>query len=99
MHHKLAVLCIASAIFGASTAFASEPAHNPSPPSVVDTRAPSAQSPSAPQAATHADKARYAAKEAASPNAKDYKGGDDVVVIGASTTAVVLAVVLLVVLL
>ncbi len=44
-----------------------------------------------------ADQERYAAREAASPNAKDYKGGD-VIVIGATTLAVVLLVVLIVIL-
>jgi hypothetical protein len=43
------------------------------------------------------DKSRYAAREAASPQAKDYRGGDTVV-IGASTAAVILAVILILVL-
>ena len=44
-----------------------------------------------------ADEARYAAREAASPDAKKYRGGD-VIVIGASTLAVILIVVLIIVL-
>lgn len=44
------------------------------------------------------DAARYAAKEANSPDAKNYRGGDTVV-IGATAATVILAVVLLVVLL
>lgn len=43
------------------------------------------------------DKSRYAAREAASPQAQSYRGGDTVV-IGASTAAVILAVVLILVL-
>ncbi|MET0413453.1 MAG: hypothetical protein ABW217_19245 [Polyangiaceae bacterium] len=43
------------------------------------------------------DKSRYAAREAASPQAQDYRGGDTIV-IGASTAAVILAVVLILVL-
>ncbi len=50
--------------------------------------------------ATSAERSRYAAREAASPEAKQYRGGADVVIISASALAViVLAVVLLVVLL
>jgi hypothetical protein len=47
---------------------------------------------------TTSDDARYAALDAASPDAKDYRAGDTIV-IGASAGAVILAVVLLVVLL
>lgn len=43
------------------------------------------------------DKSRYAAREAASPQAQNYRGGDTIV-IGASTAAVILAVVLILVL-
>lgn len=43
------------------------------------------------------DKSRYAAREAASPQAQAYRGGDTIV-IGASTAAVILAVVLILVL-
>jgi len=55
--------------------------------------------PSNPRSVTSADREKYAAREAASPDAKKYKGGDDVVIIGASTVAIVLGIVLLVVLL
>lgn len=44
-----------------------------------------------------ADRARYAAKEAQSGEAKDYRGGDTVV-IGASAATAILAVILLLVL-
>jgi hypothetical protein len=43
--------------------------------------------------------ARYSARQTASPQAKNYQGGDATIVIGASTLTVILAVVLLVVLL
>jgi hypothetical protein len=43
------------------------------------------------------DRARYAAKEAQSGNAKDYRGGDTVVV-GASAATAILAVILILVL-
>jgi hypothetical protein len=49
--------------------------------------------------ATGVERSRYAAREAASPEARQYRGGDDVVIISASALAVVLAVVLLIVLL
>jgi hypothetical protein len=55
--------------------------------------------PSTPKAASASERASYAAREAASPDAKNYKGGDEVVIIGASTTALILGIVLLVVLL
>jgi hypothetical protein len=45
-----------------------------------------------------ADQKRYAAREVASPDAKNFKGGD-VIVIGASAVAVVLLVVLVIILL
>jgi hypothetical protein len=48
--------------------------------------------------ATRADRSRYAAREAASPEAKQYKGGDDVVIIGSSAVVLVLLVVLIIVL-
>jgi hypothetical protein len=47
--------------------------------------------------ATQDDRARYAAKEAKSGEAKDYRGGDTVV-IGASAATAILAVLLLIVL-
>lgn len=44
-----------------------------------------------------ADQQRYAAREVASPNAKNFKGGDSVV-IGASALAVILLVVVVIIL-
>ena len=44
-----------------------------------------------------ADRARYAAKEAQSGEAKDYRGGDSIV-IGASAATAILAVILILVL-
>ena len=81
-------------------AFAAEPA-DPSAqvaPAVTPGEAPRSVARRA-KPATSAERERYAAREAASPGAKRYRGGDDVVVVGASTLTVVLAVVLLVVLL
>jgi hypothetical protein len=46
---------------------------------------------------THGEDQRYAAREAASPEAKKYRGGD-VVVISASAVAIVLLVVLILIL-
>jgi len=57
-----------------------------------------ANAPAAPRPASSADRAKYAAREAASPEAQAYEGGN-VIVIGASTATVILAVILLVVLL
>ena len=61
-------------------------------------RAQPATSATAPKSSNAPDRDRYAAKEASSPNAKNYRGGDTLV-IGASAVAAILAVVLLVVLL
>jgi hypothetical protein len=75
----------------------------------VDRSSVQASAPAAPRASDKAaaattpvksatdDKSRYAAREAASPQAQSYRGGDTVV-IGASTAAVILAVVLILVL-
>jgi hypothetical protein len=63
----------------------SQPAH------ALKTTAPS------PNKAVQNDRARYAAKEAKSGEAKDYRGGDTVV-IGASAATAILAVLLLVIL-
>ena len=49
------------------------------------------------QDAKQADRARYAAKEAQSGDAKDYRGGDSIV-IGASAATAILAVILILVL-
>jgi hypothetical protein len=62
------------------------------------TPAAKANAESSPRAkSAEADKSRYSAREAASPEAQAYRGGD-VIVIGASTAAVILAVVLILVL-
>jgi hypothetical protein len=52
-----------------------------------------------PRPISSADRARYAAREAASPGAKRYQGGGAVIIISASALAVILLVVLLIVLL
>jgi len=61
---------------------------------------PSMSAPVAPKASKTSadDRARYAARDAASPGAKNYRGGDTVV-IGTTAVVAILAVVLLVVLL
>jgi hypothetical protein len=82
-----------------SPAHAETATHAPSSTARAADPANRANAPSAPRAATDSDRAGYAAREAASPNAQKYKGGDDVVIIGAGTTALILGIVLLVVLL
>jgi hypothetical protein len=85
----LLALCLASLLSAAT--FATIPAG-------ASTSA-SAHAEGAPAPGTQPEILRYRAREAASPNAKNYEGGDRVVVIGATTATIVLAVVLLVVLL
>jgi hypothetical protein len=70
-------------------AMASQPVLQAAPTQRGDTTAQSA--------AAQSDRARYAAKEATSTDAKDYRGGDTVV-IGASAATAILAVILLIVL-
>lgn len=48
---------------------------------------------------TPADVLRYRVRQEASPNAREFRGGQEVVVVSAGTVALVLAIVLLVVLL
>ena len=71
----------------------------PSNPKAVDPTSDKPNAATAPRTASSADRSRFAAKEAASPGAKNYKGGDDVVIISAGTTALILGIVLLVILL
>ena len=52
-----------------------------------------------PRPISSADRARYAEREAASPGAKRYQGGDAVIVISATALAVILLVVILLVVL
>ena len=75
---------------------------SPTPAAKTEQVRASAQSPAQPKVAkaTQAakdDKSRYAAREAASPDAQNYRGGDTVV-IGASTATAILAIILLIVL-
>lgn len=74
---------------GAPRAEAPSAAHAPATTRVLPQRA---------ALATRTDRSRYAAREAASPEAKQYRGGDDVVIIGGSALALVLAIVLIIVL-
>jgi hypothetical protein len=114
MHnYSIAALCALLATSGLSGwAAAANPTSSPQPateivgsnqgrtvPRRVNPTADLASAPSAPRVASRAERANYAAREAASPDAKNYKGGDDVIVIGAGTTALILGIVLLVVLL
>jgi hypothetical protein len=68
-----------------------------STPAAVRTSDKAATVKTTPVKAATDDKSRYAAREAASPQAQSYRGGDTIV-IGASTAAVILAVVLILVL-
>lgn len=88
-----------------SISHAATPENVPQVRSSVQASAPAAQRASnkstvgttTPVSSATDDKSRYAAREAASPQAQDYRGGDTIV-IGASTAAVILAVVLILVL-
>lgn len=64
---------------------------------VTSQRAESQTATTSPQDAKQADRARYAAKEAKSGDAKDYRGGDTVV-IGATAATAILAVLLVLIL-
>jgi hypothetical protein len=55
--------------------------------------------PSGTVAGSRAEDQRYAAREAASPNAKQYKGGDVVVITASAAAVVLLAVILIIILL
>jgi hypothetical protein len=90
----LTVLLVAAPAFAVEARPVAEPA-----PTTAGTTAPEHRAPPARARATVSERSRYAAREAASPEARQYRGGDDVVIISASALAVVLAVVLLVVLL
>lgn len=68
------------------------------PVPVLQAPAPTRVMPGRATPATRADRSRYAAREAASPAAKQYKGGGDVVIIGSSAVVLVLLVVLIIVL-
>src|SRR2546430_1618641 len=107
LRKSAAAFCLMSIVVGATPAFAEG---NQTSPPRVENVAPSNQRPTskaaetqattpgsssaAPMPASSADRMSYATREAASPDAKNYKGGDAVVVIGASTATVILAVVL-----
>jgi hypothetical protein len=99
---QLHALIIATGLCVPSLALAAAPADQGQRP--VAAHVTSSQQAHAPQAtvssqnkAAQDDRARYAAKEAKSGEAKDYRGGDTVV-IGASAATAILAVLLLIVL-
>ena len=82
---------------GAAPVFA-EPAADPAKPAIAGAaRASDGAAPARRAPGTSEDIARYSERQAASPQAKQYEGGDTIV-IGATTATVVLAVVLLIVL-
>jgi hypothetical protein len=68
-------------------------------PLAAQTSAPRAERSPLGARATPAERSRYAAREAASPEARQYRGGSAVIIISAGALALVLAIVLLVVLL
>lgn len=100
MRH-LHALIIATGLCVPSLALAAAPADHGQRPvtaQVTSSQAAHAQPATATsQNAVQNDRARYAAKEAKSGEAKDYRGGDTVV-IGASAATAILAVILLIVL-
>lgn len=90
----LALSCPTTALANEPAAPLSELAEHPPPAEVTLGPAPGEERP----ATSARDESRYAEREAASPESKEYRGGDTVV-IGATTATIVLAIVLLVVLL
>jgi hypothetical protein len=92
---------IATFMFAFALAFAPLCASAKEPGSVGDSVAVQttpAAAENVPRVGSSADEARYAAREAASPGAKNYNGGDAVIVISASAAVLILAIVLIVVL-
>ena len=88
-------LCVPSLALAATP---SDVSQRPAAARVVDTQAVTSAHAEPQSAANHkADRDRYAAKEAQSGDAKDYRGGDSVV-IGASAATAILAVILILVL-
>lgn len=83
----------------ATPAFATErdPVRSESAPA-LHAAAPTQVLPGRAAPASRTDRSRYAAREAASPEAKQYRGGGDVVIIGSSAVVIVLLVVLIIVL-
>lgn len=99
---QLHALIIATGLCVPSLALAAAPAEQGQRPVAAHVSssqpAPAVQATATPQnKAAQTDRARYAAKEAQSGEAKDYRGGDTVV-IGASAATAILAVILLIVL-
>jgi len=96
------VALLALSLYAAPTLAADDVGTQPSKAAPrVEARAPAstATTPARPAAGTPEDIQRYSERQAASPDAKKYEGGDSTVVIGASTATIILAVVLLIVLL
>jgi hypothetical protein len=94
---RIVILILFCVLAGETQALAAPVAPPSRAPAAAQTTAPPRATPAP---ASSAERARYAARDAASPGAKNFRGGDDVVIgIGATTATVVLAVILLVVLL
>jgi hypothetical protein len=93
-------LAVSSAAPLSAAAAAPSASVDPAPQSAgrsVERGAPILPAPaSTPRAASSAERASYAAREVASPDAQRYKGGSEVVVVSAGTVALVLAIVALV---
>ena len=92
-----ASLSLCPVVAMAGTSATSAPAAHAVAVPATATHAATKHAPSAPKASAD-DRARYAARDEASPKAKNYRGGDTVV-IGTTAVVAILAVVLLVVLL
>ena len=99
MRNLYALVLGASVSLAPAVSFASVTSHETATHRQSTTlAAPSAASESTGAKASSDDLARYAARDAASPDAKNYRGGDTVV-IGATAATAILAVLLLVILL
>lgn len=97
---QLHALIIGTSLALPSLALAAPPEQSQRPVAATASQsvAPQAAATGEREQARHADRARYAEKEAQAGDAQDYRGGDTVV-IGASAATAILAVLLLIVLL
>lgn len=93
----LALICMALSLTTAP-AFAGTNTQSPEARSATTQTSPNVARSRAPKPGSTAEMKRYQARQDASPNAKEFRGGD-VVVIGAGTLALALVIVLLIVLL
>lgn len=93
----IALICTALTFISAP-AFAGTNTSTPEARSAATQTSPHAARARAPKPGSSAEMKRYQARQDASPNAKEFRGGD-VVVIGAGTLALALVIVLLIVML